>query len=162
MEHASKDTDPRFLREEIASLLARAARPGRDATGPDRQARIEPGILARRRPVRARAFQRASLDTAGRRGADPQERTPRGACGVDAAETSNESLLPKVALRSHDGGWWFREDPPILTRVDDDTRRKVVAIDGKIRPRKLGFRTNASRRAGMRPIVFPTKVSVVG
>jgi len=44
-----------------------------------------------------------------------------------AKRTTNESLLPKVALRNHDGAWRFRDDPPILTRVDDDTRRKVVA-----------------------------------
>ena len=44
-----------------------------------------------------------------------------------AKRTTNATLLPKVAQRSHDGGWRFREDPPVLTRVDDETRRKVVA-----------------------------------
>ncbi len=44
-----------------------------------------------------------------------------------AKRTTNESLLPKVAYRNTDGGWRFRDAPPILTRVDDDTRRKVVA-----------------------------------
>jgi uncharacterized protein (DUF2252 family) len=44
-----------------------------------------------------------------------------------AKRTTNESLLPKVAHRRTDGRWQFRNDPPILTRVDDDTRRKVVA-----------------------------------
>ena len=44
-----------------------------------------------------------------------------------AKRTTNETLLPKVAHRTHDGGWRFKDDPPILTRVDDDTRRKVVA-----------------------------------
>ena len=44
-----------------------------------------------------------------------------------AKRTTNETLLPKVAHRSHDGGWRFQDDPPILTRVDDDTRRKVIA-----------------------------------
>ena len=37
------------------------------------------------------------------------------------------SLLPKVASRRTDGGWRFRDEPPVLTRVDDDTHRKVVA-----------------------------------
>ena len=44
-----------------------------------------------------------------------------------AKRTTNETLLPKIAHRRADGGWRFQEDPPVLTRVDDDTRRKVVA-----------------------------------
>jgi uncharacterized protein (DUF2252 family) len=44
-----------------------------------------------------------------------------------AKRTTNETLLPKIAHRSHDGGWRFQDDPPVLTRVDDDTRRKIVA-----------------------------------
>ena len=44
-----------------------------------------------------------------------------------AKRTTNETLLPKVAHRAHDGGWRFQDDPPILTRVDDGTRRKVIA-----------------------------------
>jgi uncharacterized protein (DUF2252 family) len=43
-----------------------------------------------------------------------------------AKRTTNESLLEKVAHRGHDGGWRFREDPPILTRVDDETRGRVI------------------------------------
>ena len=44
-----------------------------------------------------------------------------------AKRTTNETLLPKVAQRSHDGGWRFQDAPPILTRVDDVTRHKVIA-----------------------------------
>jgi uncharacterized protein (DUF2252 family) len=44
-----------------------------------------------------------------------------------AKRTTNETLLPKVATRNNDGGWRFKADPPVLTRVDDDTRRKVTA-----------------------------------
>ncbi len=44
-----------------------------------------------------------------------------------AKATTNETLLPKVAQRRHDGGWRFVEDPPVLTRVDDETRGKVAA-----------------------------------
>jgi uncharacterized protein (DUF2252 family) len=44
-----------------------------------------------------------------------------------AKATTNETLLPKVAQRRHDGGWRFVADPPILTSVDDATRKKVVA-----------------------------------
>jgi uncharacterized protein (DUF2252 family) len=47
-----------------------------------------------------------------------------------ARGTTNATLLPKVARRQTDGGWRFVEDPPILTRVDDDTRRKVIASLG--------------------------------
>ena len=43
-----------------------------------------------------------------------------------ARATTNETLLPKVAHRQTDGGWRFMEDPPILTRVDDETRGKVI------------------------------------
>jgi uncharacterized protein (DUF2252 family) len=44
-----------------------------------------------------------------------------------ARATTNETLLPKIAQRRHDGAWRFVEDPPILTRVDEATREKVVA-----------------------------------
>ena len=44
-----------------------------------------------------------------------------------AKATTNETLLPKVAQRRHDGGWRFVDDPPVLTRVDDETRRKIIA-----------------------------------
>jgi uncharacterized protein (DUF2252 family) len=43
-----------------------------------------------------------------------------------ARATTNETLLPKVARRHTDGGWRFVQDPPILTRVDGDTKRKVI------------------------------------
>lgn len=43
-----------------------------------------------------------------------------------AKRTTNETLLPKVAHRTNDGGWRFQNLPPIQTRVDDDNRRKVV------------------------------------
>lgn len=43
-----------------------------------------------------------------------------------ARATTGETLLPKVARRQTDGGWRFIEDPPILTRVDEETRRKVI------------------------------------
>ena len=44
-----------------------------------------------------------------------------------AKRTTNVTLLPKVAHRAQNGAWRFRDDPPILTRVDDVTRRKVIA-----------------------------------
>ena len=44
-----------------------------------------------------------------------------------AKRTTNDSLLPKVASRRTDGGWRFHEEPPVLTRIDEDTHRKVIA-----------------------------------
>ncbi len=44
-----------------------------------------------------------------------------------ARRTHNETLLTKVARRQADGGWRFVEDPPILTAIDESTRRKVIA-----------------------------------
>jgi uncharacterized protein (DUF2252 family) len=43
-----------------------------------------------------------------------------------ALSTDNRGLVPKVAERSHDGSWRFREDPPVLTRVDASTKATVI------------------------------------
>jgi len=43
-----------------------------------------------------------------------------------AMHTDNRGLLPKVADRERNGSWTFREDPPVLTRVDKDTKRRVI------------------------------------
>ena len=43
-----------------------------------------------------------------------------------ARNQTNATLLEKVAERATSGRWRFRLDPPILTSVDDSTRRKVV------------------------------------
>ena len=43
-----------------------------------------------------------------------------------ARATTNETLLPKVARRRKNGEWRFEEDPPILTPVQDGTRKKVI------------------------------------
>jgi uncharacterized protein (DUF2252 family) len=44
-----------------------------------------------------------------------------------AKRATNESLLSKVAHRNADGAWQFRNDPPILTRLDAVTHRNVVS-----------------------------------
>jgi uncharacterized protein (DUF2252 family) len=44
-----------------------------------------------------------------------------------ARTQTNAALLTKIAERSSSGGWRLREDPPILTRVDDKIREKVIA-----------------------------------
>ncbi|MDO9428746.1 MAG: DUF2252 domain-containing protein [Methylobacterium sp.] len=44
-----------------------------------------------------------------------------------ARKRTNQTLLARVGERRVDGGWRFREDPPILTRVDDATRDAVIS-----------------------------------
>lgn len=43
-----------------------------------------------------------------------------------AEHTTSETLLLKTCHRDVDGGWRFFEEPPVLTRVDADTARKIV------------------------------------
>ncbi len=43
-----------------------------------------------------------------------------------ARKTDNTMLLKKSADRGVDGGWRFKEEPPLLTSVDADTREKVI------------------------------------
>jgi uncharacterized protein (DUF2252 family) len=43
-----------------------------------------------------------------------------------ARKKDNKMMLRKAADRSVDGGWRFKEDPPILTPVDDETHEKVI------------------------------------
>ncbi|MCJ2081114.1 DUF2252 domain-containing protein [Methylobacterium sp. J-090] len=44
-----------------------------------------------------------------------------------ARKRNNQTLLARVGERRVDGGWRFREDPPILTRVDNETREAVIS-----------------------------------
>jgi uncharacterized protein (DUF2252 family) len=43
-----------------------------------------------------------------------------------AAQQTNIALLRKVAAQEKSGEWRFREDPPLLTRVDTKTHKAVV------------------------------------
>ncbi|SDF22144.1 DUF2252 domain-containing protein [Terriglobus roseus] len=43
-----------------------------------------------------------------------------------ALHTDNKTLLPKVADQDKDGLWVFRDSPPILTRLDKATKKKVI------------------------------------
>jgi uncharacterized protein (DUF2252 family) len=43
-----------------------------------------------------------------------------------ALQQTNTALLTKMAERGVDGRWALRHDPPILTAVDDKTRRKIT------------------------------------
>jgi uncharacterized protein (DUF2252 family) len=43
-----------------------------------------------------------------------------------ARRTHSETLLEKIARQQTDGTWRFVEDPPILTTLDEETKRKVI------------------------------------
>ncbi len=43
-----------------------------------------------------------------------------------AMRTDNRNLLPKVADKSSDGRWTFRDDPPVLTTISAATKKKVI------------------------------------
>jgi uncharacterized protein (DUF2252 family) len=47
-------------------------------------------------------------------------------CVAKAKATTNAALFKKITERTPDGGWRLREDPPILTRVDDKTREAIL------------------------------------
>ncbi len=57
---------------------------------------------------------------------DPKSRAVISKVLAKAMRTDNRNLLPKVA--EHDGNetWRFRDDPPVLVRVNPATRQKIV------------------------------------
>jgi uncharacterized protein (DUF2252 family) len=58
--------------------------------------------------------------------ADPKSKAVFRKTLAGAMHTDNRALMPKVADRRSNGSWTFRDDPPVLTRVDKATRRKVI------------------------------------
>jgi uncharacterized protein (DUF2252 family) len=76
---------------------------------------------------------------------DPKSNAVIGKTLAKALRTDNRKLLPKVAERGRNGSWKFREDPPVLTRVDAST--KATVLDGLNRdtntlPRERRFMLN--------------------
>ena len=57
---------------------------------------------------------------------DPKSDAVIRKCVAKAQTQTNATLLTKIAHRSTSGGWRLREDPPILTHVDDKTRDRIV------------------------------------
>jgi len=57
---------------------------------------------------------------------DPKSRAVFIKTMAKALKTDNRTLLPKVAERGRSGSWKFRDDPPVLTRVDASTKAKVL------------------------------------
>jgi len=47
-------------------------------------------------------------------------------CVAKAKQQTNATLLTKISERGVSGGWRLREDPPVLTHVDDATREKII------------------------------------
>jgi uncharacterized protein (DUF2252 family) len=58
--------------------------------------------------------------------ADPKSKAVFRKTLAKAMHTDNRALMPKVADRKGNGKWTFRDDPPVLTRVDKATRQKVI------------------------------------
>jgi uncharacterized protein (DUF2252 family) len=57
---------------------------------------------------------------------DPKSKAVFDKVLAKAQHTDNLKLLPKVVDRNRDGSWSFRDDPPVLTRVDKATKQKVI------------------------------------
>ena len=70
---------------------------------------------------------RADAQRLGRMRMDPDTRDVVRRAVDKARRKDNRSLLAEVAERRTDGGWRLREDPPILTPVDDATREAIVS-----------------------------------
>jgi uncharacterized protein (DUF2252 family) len=58
--------------------------------------------------------------------ADPKSKAVFRKTLAKAMHTDNRALMPKVADRKSNGSWTFRDDPPVLTRVDKATKQKVI------------------------------------
>jgi uncharacterized protein (DUF2252 family) len=47
-------------------------------------------------------------------------------CVAKARQQTNATLLTKISERGVSGGWRLREDPPVLTHVDQETGEKII------------------------------------
>ena len=56
---------------------------------------------------------------------DPKSKAVIAKTVAKALRTDNRNLLPKVA-DGKDGSWTLRNDPPVLTRVNKETKAKVI------------------------------------
>jgi uncharacterized protein (DUF2252 family) len=57
---------------------------------------------------------------------DPKTKAVFAKTVAKAERTTSETLLLKACHRDVDGGWRFFEEPPVLTRVDEVTAKKIV------------------------------------
>jgi uncharacterized protein (DUF2252 family) len=58
--------------------------------------------------------------------ADAKSRAVTEKAVKKAMKQTNATLLAKTAERGVNGGWRLREDPPVLTTVDNNTREKII------------------------------------
>lgn len=58
---------------------------------------------------------------------DPKTRAVFAKALAKAEQTTSETLLLKTCHRDVDGAWRFFEEPPVLTRVNDDTAAIITA-----------------------------------
>ncbi len=59
---------------------------------------------------------------------DPKSQAVFAKTVAKALQTNNRTLLPKIAARGNNGRWTFRNDPPILTTLLPDAKRKVTEV----------------------------------
>jgi len=57
---------------------------------------------------------------------DPKSSAVLAKCVAKAKQQTNATLLTKISERGVSGGWRLREDPPVLTHVDQATREKII------------------------------------
>jgi uncharacterized protein (DUF2252 family) len=57
---------------------------------------------------------------------DPKTSAVIAKCVAKAKQQTNATLLTKISERGVAGGWRLREDPPVLTHVDPETREKII------------------------------------
>jgi uncharacterized protein (DUF2252 family) len=57
---------------------------------------------------------------------DPKSKAVIAKCVAKARQTTNASLLTKISERGVSGGWRLREDPPVLTHLNEATRDSVI------------------------------------
>jgi uncharacterized protein (DUF2252 family) len=57
---------------------------------------------------------------------DPKSSAIIAKCVAKAKRQTNATLLVKISERGVSGGWRLKEDPPVLTHVDEATREKII------------------------------------
>jgi uncharacterized protein (DUF2252 family) len=59
---------------------------------------------------------------------DPKSRAIFAKTLAKALQTNNRTLLPKIADRNSNGKWTFRNDPPVLTTLPAEAKKKVIEV----------------------------------
>jgi len=59
---------------------------------------------------------------------DPKSKAVFAKTLAKALQTNNRTLLPKIANRGSNGKWTFRNDPPVLTTLPTEAKKKVIEV----------------------------------